>query len=40
MPQVYTEEIKSQTFSGKVSVNTGLFINGEYVDSLDKDTIE
>ena len=40
MPTVYSECFDAPLFKGKVSVNTGLFINGEYVDSVDGGTIE
>lgn len=40
MPQVFTRELKRKTFSGNISVNTGLFIDGKWVDAVDGGTIE
>ena len=40
MPSTYTESYEGSLFKGKVAVNTGLFIDGEYVDPVDGETIE
>ena len=40
MPTVYTHNFDTPLFKGTGKVNTGLFINGEFVDSLSKETIE
>ncbi len=40
MPATFTRQFDTPAYKGKVTVNTGLFINGQYVDSVDKETIE
>ena len=40
MPQTFTHQIDSPLYKGKVSLNTGLFINGQFVDSVDGETLE
>lgn len=40
MPQTFTHRFNSPLYTGTVSVNTGLFIDGKFVDSVDKNTIE
>lgn len=40
MPTIFTHQIDSPVYSGPVTVNTGLFINGEFVDPVDKQTFE
>ncbi|PFH45371.1 hypothetical protein AMATHDRAFT_9388 [Amanita thiersii Skay4041] len=40
MPSVFTHEFTGQAFKGKTSFNTGLFINGQFVDGSDKTTID
>lgn len=40
MPKVYTHNFDTPLFKGKVSVNTGLFINNEWVEPADKTPIE
>jgi aldehyde dehydrogenase (NAD+) len=40
MPEVFTHEFNSRVFKGKVTVPTGLFINGEFVDGSEKGTID
>lgn len=40
MPQVFTREFETKTFNGEISVNTGLFIDGKYVDAAEGGTIE
>jgi len=40
MPSIFTHEFDTPVYKGKVSINTGLFINGQFVDGSDKTTIE
>ncbi|KAI6156123.1 aldehyde dehydrogenase [Pisolithus thermaeus] len=40
MPIVFTHEFNTPVYKGKVSFNTGLFINGQFVDGLDGTTID
>ena len=40
MPVVYTKTFDTPLFKGAVSVNTGLFINDDFADSVEGDTIE
>lgn len=40
MPAVFTQQLDTPSYQGTVTVNTGLFINGEFVDPVDKQTIE
>lgn len=40
MPKVYTHDFQTEAFKGKVEVNIGLFIGGEWVDSSEGKTIE
>lgn len=40
MPSSFTHQFDTALYKGSVTVNTGLFINGEYVDSIDGETIE
>ena len=40
MPSVFTRQFDTPLYKGSVSVNTGLFINGQFVDPIDKETIE
>ena len=40
MPSIYTQAFSSPVYNGKISVNTGLFINGQWVDPIEKGTIE
>lgn len=40
MPSVFSHEINSALYKGKLSVNTGLFINGQFVDAVDQGTLE
>ena len=40
MPSVFKQHFESALFTGDVSVNTGLFINGEFADSMNDQTIE
>jgi aldehyde dehydrogenase (NAD+) len=37
---LFKTELKTPTFNGTVSVNTGLFINGEWVDPVEGGTVE
>ena len=39
-PVVFSRTIDSTTYKGTISVNTGLFINGQYVQSATGDTLE
>ena len=40
MPSIFTKEIDLPSFKTKVSLNTGLFIDGEFVDAADGQTFE
>ncbi|KAJ3551327.1 hypothetical protein NM688_g4767 [Phlebia brevispora] len=40
MPGTFVHELDTPLYKGKISVNTGLFINGQFVDPIDKETIE
>ena len=40
MPNVFTHELHTKLYSGKFSINTGLFIDGQFVDPVDKGTLE
>lgn len=40
MPSVFTHEFDTLAFKGKVSFDTGIFINGQFVDGSDRSTIE
>ena len=40
MVQTFTYQLDTPAYSGSISVNTGLYINGRYVDPVDLDTIE
>ena len=40
MTHTFTRDFDTPVFKGKVSVNTGLLIGGEWIDSVDKQTIE
>ena len=40
MPTVFTREFNTPVYKGKVSFNTGLFIDGKFVDGSDKTTIK
>lgn len=40
MPSTFTHEFNAPAFKAKVSFNTGLFINGQFVDGSDNTTIE
>jgi len=40
MPFTFTHEFNTPAFKGKVSFNTGLFINGQFLDGSDNTTIE
>ncbi|TFK61593.1 aldehyde dehydrogenase [Pluteus cervinus] len=40
MPGTFTHQFDTPTYKGTVSVNLGLFINGEFVDPVDHETIE
>ena len=40
MPTVFTHEFNTFVYKGKVSFNTGLFIDGKVVDGSDKITIK
>ncbi|KAI6157364.1 aldehyde dehydrogenase [Pisolithus tinctorius] len=40
MPTVFTHEFNTPVYKGKVSFNTGLFINGQFVDGSDRTTID
>ncbi|KAF9043170.1 aldehyde dehydrogenase [Panaeolus papilionaceus] len=40
MSSTYTHTFDTPTFKGKVSINTGLFINGQWVDPIEQSTID
>ncbi|KAI6042816.1 aldehyde dehydrogenase [Pisolithus marmoratus] len=40
MPTVFTHEFNTPVYKGKVCFNTGLFINGQFVDGSDRTTID
>ena len=40
MPHTFTKELRTATFTGKLSVNTGIFINNQFVDPVENGTIE
>ena len=40
MPQEFTTTLDTPVFKGKLSVNTGLFINGKFVDPVEGGTWE
>ncbi|KAI6141255.1 aldehyde dehydrogenase [Pisolithus tinctorius] len=40
MPSIFTHEFNTPVYKGKVSFNTGLFINGQFVDGSDGTTID
>lgn len=40
MTAVYTHKFETPIYKGDVSLNTGLFINNEFVDSVSGETIE
>jgi aldehyde dehydrogenase (NAD+) len=40
MPETFTYQFDTPTFKGTSVVHTGLFINGEFVDPVEKGTIE
>ena len=40
MPEVFTYEFDHPHHKGKSSFSTGLFINGQFVDGVDKTYIE
>ena len=40
MPEIFTYEFDTPAFKGSASINTGLFINGAFVDPVDAETIE
>ena len=40
MPGTYTHKFDTAVYKGEVTINTGLFINGQFVDPVDGETIE
>lgn len=40
MPKAFATELDTAVYKGKVSVNTGLYINGQFVDGVDGETLE
>ncbi|KAJ8593641.1 aldehyde dehydrogenase [Rhizopogon salebrosus TDB-379] len=40
MPSTFTHQFDAPTFKGKVSFNTGIFINGQFVDGSNNTTID
>ena len=40
MPQTFVHELDTALFKGTVSVNTSLYINGQWVDPVEHSSIE
>ena len=40
MPPHFSYDFKTPTYNGKISMSTGLYIGGEYVDGIDGKTHE
>ena len=40
MPESFTHKFDTPAYKGTASINTGLFINGVFVDPVDKQTLE
>ncbi|KAF9016045.1 aldehyde dehydrogenase [Hymenopellis radicata] len=40
MPRTYTQTLDTPAYKGTVSINTGLFINGQFVDPVKGDSID
>jgi aldehyde dehydrogenase (NAD+) len=40
MVGTYTHTFSTAAYKGEITVNTGLFINGQFVDPVEKGTIE
>ncbi|KAF9012267.1 aldehyde dehydrogenase [Hymenopellis radicata] len=40
MPRTYTQTLDTPAYKGTVSINTGLFINGQFVDAVKGDAID
>ena len=40
MPSVFTHAFDTPTYKGKTEFNTGLFINGQFIDGSNKTDIE
>ena len=40
MPQIFTNQFDGAQYKGKTSFNTGLYINGQFVDGSDNTYIE
>lgn len=40
MPSIFTHQWDTPVYKGSTSINTGLFINGEFVDGVKNTTIE
>lgn len=40
MSYVYTHQFDSSLYTGSVTVNTGLFVDNEYIDAVDGSPIE
>jgi aldehyde dehydrogenase (NAD+) len=40
MPSTFTYQWDTPVYKGSTSINTGLFINGQFVDGVKKTTIE
>ena len=40
MSPTFTRDIDAPTYKGTISVNTGLFINGKFVDAVGGTTVE
>jgi aldehyde dehydrogenase (NAD+) len=40
MPSIFTYEFDTPTYKGRTKINTGLFIDGKWVDGSNNTTIE
>ena len=40
MSKVFTHELNTKLYSGKFSINTGLFIDGKFVEPVNKGSLE
>ncbi|KIL58093.1 hypothetical protein M378DRAFT_15832 [Amanita muscaria Koide BX008] len=40
MPSTYSHHFDTPVFKGAVTINTGLYINGQWVDPVEGDTID
>ena len=40
MSHTFTKQLETPVYKGTISVNTGLYINGQFVDPVERDTLE